>query len=140
MSDAAELNTLPDDTLIVASGDYLTGGTFTDCWARPVPEFIAGHTDTRLWEVLVFGATAPKSLTDSARITKWRVLYAAHATPQDAYPVSASVHVAPTSDLIKHDTSSDDCPCGPRTESVTRDDGSTGWVVVHHSLDGREAR
>lgn len=32
----------------------------------------------------------------------------------------------------------EDCPCGPTSQPVTRDDGSVGWVVVHHSLDGRE--
>ena len=25
-------------------------------------------------------------------------------------------------------------------EAVFRDDGSNGWLVTHHSLDGREAR
>jgi len=48
-----------------------------------------------------------------------------------------SVHVIPVDDLIEHVTS-DECPCGPRQEPVGRDDGSTGWLVVHHSLDGRE--
>lgn len=42
----------------------------------------------------------------------------------------------PVSDLIEHDY--DRCPCGPRTEAVFREDGSNGWVHVHHSLDGRE--
>jgi hypothetical protein len=27
-----------------------------------------------------------------------------------------------------------DCPCGPAIERV----GRTGWLVTHHSLDGRE--
>lgn len=36
-----------------------------------------------------------------------------------------------------HDVS-EDCVCGPTVEPVKRDDGSVGWVVVHHSLDGRE--
>lgn len=48
-------------------------------------------------------------------------------------------HVVPRGDLIEHQTD-DDCPCGPRQEPVVREDGSMGWVVVHHSLDGREAR
>lgn len=47
------------------------------------------------------------------------------------------MHVRPIGDLIEHPMT-DDCPCGPRTEPVTRDDGSIGWVIVHHSLDGRE--
>ncbi len=49
-----------------------------------------------------------------------------------------TVHVSPLGDLIEHDTDGDDCLCGPRTEPVERDDGSYGWVIVHHSLDGRE--
>lgn len=48
------------------------------------------------------------------------------------------VHVWPDDDLIDHDLDGDDCVCGPRTEPVERDDGSVGWVIVHHSLDGRE--
>ena len=47
------------------------------------------------------------------------------------------VHVHPVGDLIEH-ALSDDCLCGPRTEPVQRDDGSMGWLYVHHSLDGRE--
>lgn len=43
-------------------------------------------------------------------------------------------HVVPTNDLIDHDTI-DDCVCGPREELV-----EGRWVVVHHSLDGREKR
>ena len=49
-----------------------------------------------------------------------------------------TLHVSPVGDLIDH-TADDDCPCGPRTEPVQREDGSMGWVVVHHSLDGRES-
>lgn len=52
-------------------------------------------------------------------------------------PVNA-LHVIPNGDLIHHE-SDVDCACGPRTEPVGRADGSVGWVVVHHSLDGREA-
>ena len=48
-----------------------------------------------------------------------------------------AVHVAPINDLIEHTDA--DCACGTRTEPVPRDDGSYGWLVVHHSLDGREA-
>lgn len=48
-------------------------------------------------------------------------------------------HVEPVGDLIEHDTSVDgDCPCGPTVKPVERDDGSMGWVHIHHSLDGRE--
>jgi len=49
-----------------------------------------------------------------------------------------AIHVMPVGDLIEHATT-EDCPCGPRCEPVERDDGSFGWLHVHHSLDGREA-
>jgi hypothetical protein len=49
------------------------------------------------------------------------------------------LHVVPLGDLIEHEAS-DECPCGPRPQSVTRDDGSIGWLQVHHSLDGREVQ
>lgn len=48
----------------------------------------------------------------------------------------SAYHVEPVGDLIVHEEH--DCPCGPRIEPVKRDDGSIGWLVVHHSLDGRE--
>lgn len=48
------------------------------------------------------------------------------------------IHVVPLDDLIEHPTNDDDCPCGPSSERVDADDGSDGWVVTHHSLDGRE--
>lgn len=48
----------------------------------------------------------------------------------------SNVHVVPVNDLIEH--GGEDCVCGPTTEPVQRGDGSTGWLVVHHSLDGRE--
>lgn len=50
----------------------------------------------------------------------------------------AVVHVYPTRDLIEHETEGDDCACGVTLEAVPCDDGSFGWVVLHHSLDGRE--
>jgi hypothetical protein len=46
-------------------------------------------------------------------------------------------HIVPAGDLIEHETS-DACVCGPTSNPVRRADGSFGWVVVHHSLDGRE--
>jgi hypothetical protein len=52
--------------------------------------------------------------------------------------VSVTVHVVPVNDLVEHDTDGPDCVCGPTVEPVDRDDGSLGWLVVHHSLDGRE--
>nr|WP_145982981.1 hypothetical protein [Pseudonocardia sp. AL041005-10] len=30
------------------------------------------------------------------------------------------------------------CPCGPSTEHVPNEHGPDGWVITHHSLDGRE--
>ena len=47
------------------------------------------------------------------------------------------VHVHPLADLIEHGLT-DNCPCGPEQRPVKREDGSVGWLVVHHSLDGRE--
>jgi hypothetical protein len=52
--------------------------------------------------------------------------------------VAVTLHVLPAADLIEHETT-EDCPCGPKAEPVERDDGSMGWLHVHHSLDGREA-
>lgn len=53
--------------------------------------------------------------------------------------MSNALHVMPVGDLIEHNPS-ENCPCGPSLEAVPRDDGSTGWIHVHHSLDGRKAR
>jgi hypothetical protein len=49
-------------------------------------------------------------------------------------------HVYPLNDLVEHDTEGDECVCGATTEAVPDDDGGFGWVIKHHSLDGREAR
>lgn len=49
-----------------------------------------------------------------------------------------TAHVFPVGDLVEHLTDGRDCPCGPTTEPVKHEDGSMGWVVTHHSLDGRE--
>ena len=53
-------------------------------------------------------------------------------------PRTVTVHTYPVGDLIEHDTDTDGCVCGPTIEAVFRDDGSNGWHVLHHSLDGRE--
>jgi hypothetical protein len=45
-------------------------------------------------------------------------------------------HIIPLYDRVGHDP--DNCVCGPTTDAVPRADGSMGWVIVHHSLDGRE--
>lgn len=68
---------LPDETLIRATGTYLDGGTFTDCCARPVPQHVSGANNAaeRLWEVLVFGATAFGAVTTEDRISSFEVLY-----------------------------------------------------------------
>lgn len=47
-------------------------------------------------------------------------------------------HVVPAGDLIEHSTGDDECVCVPDAQAVIRTDGSIGWVIVHHSLDGRE--
>lgn len=47
-------------------------------------------------------------------------------------------HVLPIDDLVSHETD-ESCVCRPDVEAVVREDGSTGWLIVHHSLDGREA-
>lgn len=51
----------------------------------------------------------------------------------------STVHVVPINDLVEHETDCDDCVCGPTIEAVFREDGSNGWLILHHSLDGREA-
>lgn len=48
-----------------------------------------------------------------------------------------SVHVMPLNDVVEHEES-EDCLCGPSIEAVFREDGSNGWLIIHHSLDGRE--
>lgn len=51
-------------------------------------------------------------------------------------------HVHPLDDLIEHDTATEepDCVCGPTVRPEKQDDGSIGYLIVHHSLDGRELR
>lgn len=51
-----------------------------------------------------------------------------------------TVHVTPVNDLIEHIEVDTDCPCGPTAEPVFDKDGACGWVITHHSLDGREAQ
>ena len=53
--------------------------------------------------------------------------------------MSSAVHVVPTNDLIRHDSSGGQtCVCGPTEQPVEGDNGTVRWLVVHHSLDGRE--
>ena len=49
------------------------------------------------------------------------------------------LHVVPQNDLIEHEVT-EDCPCGPEARPQERHDGSVAWLIVHSSLDGREAR
>lgn len=50
-----------------------------------------------------------------------------------------AIHVYPIGDLVEHDVENGEaCACGPTPKPVKRDDGSIGWVITHHSLDGRE--
>lgn len=49
-----------------------------------------------------------------------------------------TVHTIPLDDQIIHDHSAD-CPCGPTAAPSPMPEGRTGWIVTHHSLDGREA-
>ncbi|MGV0042014.1 hypothetical protein [Mycobacterium colombiense] len=52
--------------------------------------------------------------------------------------MSQTVHVLPNNDLIEHEDDGTDCPCGPTVEPVFDSEGSCGWLITHHSLDGRE--
>jgi hypothetical protein len=54
--------------------------------------------------------------------------------------VTSTLHVTPISDLVDHDTNTiePDCVCGPEVRTDTQEDGSVGWLLVHHSLDSRE--
>lgn len=47
--------------------------------------------------------------------------------------MSYNWHVYPSGDLIEHDTETDDCICIP---DAKLHEGA--WIMVHHSLDGRE--
>lgn len=49
-------------------------------------------------------------------------------------------HVTPMRYLTGHDTSSaePDCACRPQVGLAPQEDGSMGWLLAHHSLDGRE--
>lgn len=52
--------------------------------------------------------------------------------------MSERLHVVPIEDLVEHNTNGDDCLCGPEHELVPGKDGSDNWLIIHHSLDGRE--
>lgn len=48
-----------------------------------------------------------------------------------------NVHVIPVGDLIEHEPF-ERCVCGPAYEHVQGEDGASGWLIIHHSLDNRE--
>ena len=51
-----------------------------------------------------------------------------------------SLHVVPVHDLIEH--LDEDCECGPEiqyVDPVTGETYASGPLVIHHSLDGRDA-
>lgn len=48
-----------------------------------------------------------------------------------------TAHAVPLDDVILHSFTTD-CSCGPTPRPTPRGDGSQGWVISHHSLDGRE--
>lgn len=54
--------------------------------------------------------------------------------------MTSTLHITPLRDLVDHDTSTaePDCAYGPEVRPVVHEDGSTGWLLAHHSLDGRE--
>lgn len=54
--------------------------------------------------------------------------------------LETTLHVVPTNDLIEHDTSGEDCICGPRVGPAEAADGTRSWMVVHFSLDNREGK
>lgn len=51
--------------------------------------------------------------------------------------MTTALHVVPIADLVEH-TSDDDCSCGPTAKPVEGAGGAVGWLMIHHSLDGRE--
>ncbi|WP_199841290.1 hypothetical protein [Streptomyces scabiei] len=48
-----------------------------------------------------------------------------------------ALHVVPLGDAVEH-VSDHDCLCGPTAKPIKTDDGSIQWLMIHHSLDGRE--
>lgn len=67
---AAELDALPEEVLLCASGVYPRGGDFTDCWVRPVPHWITGLPlgAPRVWEVLIYAEEPQIVRTEHIRL------------------------------------------------------------------------
>jgi hypothetical protein len=117
-----------------------------------------------LEEALRWALTAIENMAGEAKewpaFDKARAALAAREEPPDARvtvgqsrigPVGAAVNrrrkrcrtgdptpKGPVNDLVEHDTDGGDCVCGPETQPVQRDGGGIAYVIVHHSLDGRE--
>lgn len=51
--------------------------------------------------------------------------------------MTATLHVLPIGDLVEH-VSDDECCCGPKAKPIKDESGSMSWIMIHHSLDGRE--
>ena len=54
--------------------------------------------------------------------------------------MTSTLHITLIGGLVDHDTGTaePDCVCGPEVRPVTQDDGPMSWLLVHHSIDGRE--
>ena len=53
------------------------------------------------------------------------------------HPTGYGATVMPLNDAIGHEDDSE-CPCGPTWKPITQLGGGHNWMLVHHSLDGRE--
>ena len=60
-----------------------------------------------------------------------------------AQEASYGACVVPLNDVVAHDNAGEDaderCVCGPTWDPVEQTGGGIGWILTHHSLDGREA-
>jgi hypothetical protein len=52
--------------------------------------------------------------------------------------LETTLHTVPVDDWIEHDTDGAPCVCGASVELFIGADGSSGKLVVHSALDGRE--
>ena len=50
--------------------------------------------------------------------------------------IRGAMHIIPVDDVVDH--LAKDCACGPTVEAVFLPGRHIGWMVTHHSLDGRE--
>lgn len=48
------------------------------------------------------------------------------------------VQVYPRHDLVAHELTEDQCPCGPAVELIERPGQRDAYLFVHQALDGRE--